>query len=132
MKKTNKNTSMGMALGMCFGVAIGTALGSAFDNMSMGISLGPCIGMLIGLVFGSLKDEEVNKQIKEKGYTIKDIQKHAGKEEYIITIVNRLGEESVVMVPKGQMEEENFEIEDVVFLDDDGLIEQAYDKEDES
>lgn len=131
MKKTNKNTSMGMALGMCFGVAIGTALGSAFDNMTMGISLGPCIGMLIGLVFGSLKDEEVNKQIKEKGYTIKDIQKNAGKEEYIITIVNRLGEESVVIVPKGQMEEENFEIEDVVFLDDDGLIEQAYDKEDE-
>ena len=29
------------------------------------------------------------------------------------------------------MEEENFEIDDVVFLDDDGLIEQAYDKEDE-
>ena len=29
------------------------------------------------------------------------------------------------------MEEENFEIDDVVFLDDEGLIEQAYDKEDE-
>ena len=29
------------------------------------------------------------------------------------------------------MEEENFEIDNVVFLDDEGLIEQAYDKEDE-
>ena len=37
----------------------------------------------------------------------------------------------MVIVPKGQMEEENFEIDDVVFLDDEGLIEQAYDKEDE-
>ena len=27
--------------------------------------------------------------------------------------------------------QENFEIDDVVFLDDEGLIEQAYDKEDE-
>ena len=46
-------------------------------------------------------------------------------------IADVLGEESVVIVPKGQMEKENFEIDDVVFLDDDGLIEQAYDKEDE-
>lgn len=122
---------MGMALGMCFGVSIGTALGSTFDNMAMGTSLGLCVGMAIGLVLGSQKDKEVNKQVEEEGYTIKDIKKTEPKEEYIITIANRLGEESVVIVPKGQMEEENFEIDDVVFLDDDGLIEQAYDKEDE-
>ena len=29
------------------------------------------------------------------------------------------------------MEEGNFQIDDVVFLNDDGLIEQAYDKDDE-
>ena len=52
-------------------------------------------------------------------------------EEYIITIENRLGEESIVIVPKGQMEAENFSKEDIVYLDDDGMIEQAYDKEDE-
>ena len=131
MKKTNKNTNMGMALGMCFGSSIGTALGSTFDNMAMGTSLGMCIGMAIGLVLGSQKDKEVNKQVEEEGYTIKDIKKNEQKEEYIITIANRLGEESVVIVSKGEMEEENFEIDDVVFLDDDGLIEQAYDKEDE-
>ena len=131
VKKTNKNTNMGMALGMCFGSSIGTALGSTFDNMAMGTSLGLCIGMVIGLVVGSQKDKEVNKQVEEEGYTIKDIKKNEQKEEYIITIANRLGEESVVIVSKGEMEEENFEIDDVVFLDDDGLIEQAYDKEDE-
>ena len=131
MKKTNKNTSMGMALGMCFGVSIGTAIGSTFDNMAMGTSLGMCIGMAIGLALGSLKDKEVNKQVEEEGYTIKDIKKDEEKEEYIITIVNRLEEESIVIVPKGQMEEENFQIDDVVFLNDDGLIEQAYDKDDE-
>ena len=131
MKKTNKNASMGMALGMCFGVAIGTALGSVFPNMAQGTSLGLCMGMLIGLVFGSLKDQEVNKQVEEQGYTIKHIEKNEQKEEYIITIVNRVGAERVVLVPKSQMEEEKFEIDDVVFLDDDGLIEQVYDKEDE-
>ena len=77
------------------------------------------------------KDKEVNKQVEEKGYIIKDIKKNEEKEEYIITIVNRLGDESIVIVPNGQMEEENFQIDDVVFLNDDGLLEQVYDKEDE-
>ena len=87
--------------------------------------------MAIGYVLGSQKDKEVNKQVKEEGYSIKDIKKNEQKEEYIITIANKLGEERVVIVSKGQMEEENFEIDDVVFLDDEGVIEQAYDKEDE-
>ena len=78
-----------------------------------------------------MKDKEVNKQVEEVGYTIKEIKKNEEKEEFIITIVNRLGDESIVIVPKGQMEEENFQIDDVVFLNDDGLIEQAYDKDDE-
>lgn len=45
--------------------------------------------------------------------------------------MNRLGEENVVNVPKGQMEEENFSKEDVVYLDEDGMLEQAYEKVDE-
>ena len=131
MKKTNKNTTMGIALGMCFGISIGAAMGSVFDSMSLGTSLGLCIGLPLGMAFGVLKDTEVNKQLEEKGYTIKDIKKNEEKEEYIITIVNRLGDESIVIVPNGQMEEENFQIDDVVFLNDDGLLEQAYDKDDE-
>ena len=130
LKKTNKNTSMGMALGMCFGVSIGTAFGSMLGNTGLGISMGSGLGLLIGLVLGSLKDEEVNKQLLEKGYTIKTIKSQDEKQEYVITIVNHLGEESDVIVPKEQMEEETFEIGDVVFLDEEGMIEQAYDKED--
>ena len=131
LKKTNKNTSMGMALGMCFGVSIGTAFGSMIGNTSLGLSMGPGLGLLIGLALGSLKDKEVNKQIEEKGYTIKTITLLDEKQEYVITIVNHLGEEGDVVVPKEQMEEETFEIGDVVFLDEDGMLEQAYDKEDE-
>ena len=77
------------------------------------------------------KNPPIVEQVKEEGYAIKDIKKRERKEEYIITIANRYGEESTVIVSKGQLEAENFEIDDVVFLDDAGLIEQAYDKEDE-
>ncbi len=131
MKKTNKNTGIGMSLGTSFGLCIGLTLGIMFDKITILPFLGLFIGMAIGLVVGSLKDNAVNKQVEEKGYSIKDIKKNEEKEEYTITIANKLGEESVVIVPKEQMEEENFEIDDVVFLNDDGLIEQAYDKEEE-
>ena len=131
MKKTSKNTSMNMAMGMCLGVSIGTSIGTVFDNISMGSSMGLIIGMLIGLVIGAVKDEKVNKQMKEKGYTILSIKSNESNEEYIIVIVNKAGEESVINVPKGQMEAEDFQIGDVVYLDDDGMIEQAFDKKDE-
>ncbi|MBE5955427.1 MAG: MFS transporter [Lachnospiraceae bacterium] len=131
MKKTNKHTSMGMTLGMCFGVSLGISLGSSVGNVAMGSSMGMLFGMVIGLLIGAAKDREINNQIEEKGYTIKDIKKNEQSGEYIITIVNRLGEENVVNVPKGQMEEENFSNEDVVYLDEDGMLEQAYYKEDE-
>ena len=52
------------------------------------------------------------------------------EKEYIISIVNKLGVEQLVAVPSGVMDEEAFSIGDVVFLSDDGLIEQAFDKED--
>ena len=132
MKKTNKNTNMGMALGMCMGLSMGTALGSLFHNLALGTSMGMCIGMVIGLVLGKKKDETVNQQIEEKQYTIKEIKKSEEKEDYTITLVDKCGVESVVIVPKGQVEAESFAIDDVVYLDEDGMIEQAYDTDDES
>lgn len=87
------------------------------------------LGMAIGLLIGAAKDKEINSQIEEKGYTIKAIKKNEQTREYIITIINNSGEESVVVVPEGQMKEESFSKEDAVYLDKDGALEQAYDKE---
>ena len=131
MKKTNHHTTTGMALGMCLGVSFGTSLGMVFDNTSLGISLGLSIGLALGLALGSLKDKEVNKQLEEKGYYIKSIVENAETDEYAITIADKFGLENIVITPAGQMDEEDFEVGDVVFLDEDGMIEQAYDKEDE-
>lgn len=131
MKKTNKNANIGMVMGMCMGMCIGTSLGSVFGNTAMGISLGMSIGLAIGIVIGLQKDEKVNKQLAEKEYKIKEIQQKKDHSEYDITIVSCSGEEVNVTVPKGQMETEIFHIGDIVFLDDDGLIEQAFETENE-
>lgn len=133
MKKTNKNTNMGIALGMCFGVALGSAFGGTVfhGNIAMGTSIGLSLGLLIGLVIGSLKDKVINEQIEEKGYTIKAIDKNENDKEYRITIVSESGEEVIVNIPVGIMETETFAVGDVVFLDNEGHIEQAFDEEEE-
>ena len=133
MKKTNKNTNMGMALGMCFGVALGSAFAGTLShgNIAMGTSIGLSLGLLIGLVIGSLKDKVINEQIEEKGYTIKAIDKNENGKEYKIIIVSKSGEKVIVNIPVGIMETEMLSVGNVVFLDEEGHIEQAFDEEEE-
>lgn len=123
MKQTTKNAGTGMALGMCLGVAVG----SAIDRL--GIPLGLCFGMLIGLVLGANKDKIVNKQVAEKGYKIKAIEKNEGSNEYGMTLVDNQGSEQTVSISSGTMETELFKVGDIVFIDEDGDIEQAFDKD---
>jgi hypothetical protein len=123
MKETTKNAGTGMALGMCLGVAVG----SAIDRL--GIPLGLCFGMLIGLVLGANKDKIVNKQVAEKGYKIKAIEKNEGSNEYGMTLVDNQGSEQTVSISSGTMETELFKVGDIVFIDEDGDIEQAFDKD---
>lgn len=122
MKIIMKNAGMGMALGMCFGVA----LGSAIDDL--GIPMGLCFGMLIGLGIGSAKDKIVRAQVEEKGYQIKSIEKNDISDEYCVTLTDKQENEHTVSVPSGTMETELFHVGDIVFMDEDGEIEQAFDE----
>lgn len=129
LKKTSKNTNKGIAFGMCFGVSIGTSFGVVYGNIAVGISLGISIGLALGLVIGSQKDKEVNKQIEENGYCIEDIETNVESKNYFVTIVNNRGKKIDVIITEKQMETESFNIGDIVFLNNDGLIEQAYEKD---
>ena len=132
MKKMHKNMTLGMSMGMCFGVAIGCTWGeSVFGNTGTGLAMGMCVGMCIGMDVGAAKDNAVNRQLEEQGYTIKDIQPSSKNNEYSILIINRKGEEKIVTVSKGQMEAENLSVGDIVYLDEDGNLEQAYDDDKE-
>ena len=93
--------------------------------------MGMCVGMCIGMAVGAAKDNAVNRQLEEQGYTIKDIQPSSKNNEYSILIINRKGEEKIVTVSKGQMEAENLSVGDIVYLDEDGNLEQAYDDDKE-
>lgn len=129
MEKTTKNTSLGIALGMCFGVSLGSAFGVVFDNIAVGISMGISIGMALGIGIGSLKDKMINEQLEEKGYTIKTIEEKEDKQEYMVTIVDKSGEEILIQVTKSQMKAAAFTIGDVVFLNKAGQIEPAFNKQ---
>ena len=130
MKQTGKNVNKGISMGMCFGVAIGTSLGAAFGNISIGVSLGICVGLAVGFAIGSSKDKLINEQVSEKGYTVKEIIPKENN-EYIVIIEDKSGETKEVTTPGGIMDTELFTVGDVVFLDEDGMLEQAFDKEDD-
>lgn len=123
MKQTTKNVKIGMALGICIGVG----LGSVID--SLGIPMGICFGLLIGVIIGANKDKIVNKQVAEKGYKIKVIEKDEASNEYGITLVDNQGNEQKVSISSGTMETELFKEGDIVFIDEDGNIEQAFDED---
>ncbi len=131
MKKTHKHQETGMAIGMCLGISMGLTLGeSLFGSMSLGMSFGLCIGMLIGMTIGMHKDSEVNKQLEEQNYTVKEIiPEDDGK--YCIVVVNKNGEEKRISIEKGDLEAEQFTAGDSVFIDDEGNIELVFDKDSE-
>ncbi len=132
MKTTHKNMTFGMSVGMCFGVAMGSALGeSVFGNTGTGLAIGLCAGMCVGMILGAGKDHAVNQQLEEQGYIIKDIQQSTGKKEYSVLIVNKRGEERSVIISKGELEAETLSVGDVVYLDEEGSLERAYDDDDE-
>ena len=123
MKQTTKNAGTGMAIGISVGVAIGSAI------KSLGIPVGLCLGMLIGLIIGANKDEVVNKQVAEKGYKIKTIDKNEISDEYDITLIDNQGNEQTLSISSKKMEAELFKIGDIVFIDENGDIEQAFDED---
>lgn len=91
--------------------------------------MGLCFGMLMGLIIGASKDKVVNKQVAEKGYKIKTIEKNDVSNEYGITLVDNQGNEQTVSISSGTMKTELFKIGDIVFIDEDGDIEQAFDED---
>ena len=118
-----------MALGMCLGFSVGLSVGEGlFGDMSLGMTFGLCIGMLLGMAVGMYKDSLVNKQLEEQNYTVKEIiPDDDGR--YCIVIANKIGEEKKISIEKGDMEAEEFAVGDSVFLDEEGNIESAFDKE---
>lgn len=98
-----KKTNKNTNKGMALGMCLGVSIGTALGTTFDNIAMGCSFGMCIGMAIGLVIGSQKDKA----------------------------GVEMAVMVSKGEMGEENFQIDDVVFLNDDGLIEQAYDKEDE-
>ena len=129
--RSSRYQTLGMSVGMCFGLAIGMSIGYLlFDNGLTGMSTGLPIGMLLGMAVGMAKDKKINEQIDTKGYTILEInQKDDIQDEYAVKIGDKDGQESIVVVSKNNMKTEKFEVGDVVYMNEDGGLEQVVDRD---
>lgn len=128
-KTNNRYQTMGMSMGMCFGVSIGMAFGNLlFDHGTLGMCLGLSIGMMLGMIAGSAKDKKVNEQLAEKGYRITAINM-IGEDKYEITVSDINDNVKKVEIYNGDVEVEQFQIGDFVYIDQDGNIESVTDKD---
>ena len=128
-KTGNKYQMMGMSIGMCFGVSLGLAFGNLlFEHGNIGMCLGLPVGMLLGMIVGAAKDKQVSQQLEEKGYKITAIDV-IGQDKYEITVTDKSDNVKKVEVLKGDMESEQFQIGDFVYIDEDGHMESAMDNE---
>lgn len=92
--------------------------------------MGLCFGTCVGIALGSAKDNAINKQLEEQGYTISHIESADAPKTFTVTIVNYSGETQTIAVPKGELEAETLKVGDVVYLDEEGHLEQVYADED--
>lgn len=99
-------------------------------NTGTGMCMGMCICMCIGIALGYAKDNAINKQLEEQGYTISHIESADAPKTFAVTIVNYAGEKQTLSVPKGELESDALKIGDVVYLDEEGHLEQVYADED--
>ena len=130
-KLSNRYQMMGTSIGMCFGVSIGMAFGNLlFDHGALGMCFGIPIGMLLGMAAGSAKDKKVNEQIVEKGYKITAIN-IIGEGKYEITVTDKNDDSKKIEVNNGDMEAEQFQIGDFVYVDEDGAMESLMEKDSE-
>lgn len=128
-EKSNKYQTMGMSIGMCFGVSIGMAFGNIlFDHGTLGMCLGLSIGMMLGMIAGSAKDKKVNEQLAEKGYKITAINM-IDEDKYEITVSGKNDNVKNVEIYNGDMDVEQFQIGDFVYIDEDGNMESVMDKD---
>ncbi len=116
MRKTNSSKQIGLSIGLSLGVALGMTL---FDN----IAIGMCLGMSIGMALGAIKDKKINEQIEKEGYIIHSIENNK------VIIINKIGEQKVINMTNEEIVAEEFSVGDIVYLDEKGMLEQAYDKD---
>ncbi len=128
MKETHKHRNYGLCIGMCFGAAIDIAFEQDGGWSSMGF-VGIALGLLVGMAIGMAMNNKVNEQLRSQGYRIKEIREPSSDGGYELIIVNHAGEEMIRTVEAGDMDVEGFKVGDMVYIDEDGAVEQAYDED---
>ncbi len=118
-----------MPIGMSIGMAVGLSLGyGVFDNITTGLSLGLCLGMCLGALIGNAKDKKVAVQLEEKGYKVVEINQIEA-EMFVVKISDKEGNEQTIRVRKADLEFENFQVGDFIYLDEDGDIDNLMEDE---
>ncbi len=129
MKQLGNRSAIGLSMGICFGVAIGCAIGTATHRLAASIGIGAGVGCLVGLFIGYQKDKEVNAQVEQFGYTIQSINLLDDAVSSMVVIIDKHGSSKEIKMPNAELNAENLKVGDIVYLNEDGLVERAFDED---
>lgn len=111
MKETHKYVGIGTVVGVLVGQLL-----VAVTHWNNKEYLGVLLVMFIGMVIGTIKDQAVNRQLREKAYTVSEIQYQESTGKYEVLISSKTGENVNLLIPVAKMEKEKLKVNDVVFL----------------
>ncbi len=92
--------------------------------------IGMALGAVLGLLLGWHKDQKFHAQMREQGYCVRKIVRQDDG-AYLVVISDRNGWTQTIPVPPKTMTEEGFQPGDAVYLDEDGVLEQIYEKDEQ-
>lgn len=111
MKETHKYVGIGTVVGLLVGQLL-----VAVTHWNNKEYLGVLIAMFIGMVIGIIKDQAVNRQLREKAYTVSEIQYQESTGKYEVLISSKTGEDVNLLIPAAKMDKEKLKVDDAVFL----------------
>lgn len=126
MKKSRKYTGIYTATGMCMGSGIGVCFGVSLDHLGLWMPVFLCIGLAVGAALGKRKDDAINAQIEEKGYTIQKMEYNEEEKTYQIVVVSKEGDQLDINVPESVAKSQKLEVGTLVYIDENNNVDNPF------
>lgn len=124
--KTTKNEERYLAYAIVFGTFIVVILGNLYENQVVAIIISIILCMVIGYFLGKKKDKEVNDQLENFAYAVKESSYKKDKDRYRLTIVDKKDREKVIEIKADKYRDMELKKAELVFLKKNGQITPAY------
>jgi uncharacterized membrane protein YfbV (UPF0208 family) len=126
--KSNKYTTRAMGYGIICGIVVGVFVGRAFKYQVPSILIAIIAFMAGGYFLGKKMDKDLNDQLKNFAYAIKEVSYKKDEDTYEVVLVDKKDKEKILNIKADKYKSLGLKKFDLVHLRKDGQISPAYPK----